>query len=104
MKTKLETIVDEFVQSLCKEAYELLKETAGQTVALSSEQKYYCQFEGVKCYTYDKMYIEDEAVMVDYTVGDGFEPVCYDEYSDELSTFEAYEIIDIVRNIQEFNR
>ncbi len=101
MVKELEQQINESVEKICETAFELLKGIENQTVYFRNEEYHYYSVEYFLTYKYKKMYIENGAVMVDYTIGMGIESFEEDAYTDALSTFELHQIQDIIRDINE---
>ena len=48
-----------------------------------------------------ELYIEDDKVMLKYRIGEGYEPIEFEEYEDELWKFSFNDFVQIINAIKE---
>lgn len=101
MKKVLLGKIDDFHNSICEAIHSLLKTQENNTVRFYNEPCYFYVGDGIICYRFERMYIENGTVMVDFTAGEGFEPYEGERDTEELTSFTTEEIIEIIRTIND---
>lgn len=86
---------------ICKSVYKQLKSKENNIAFFINEPCYFYVVESANRYDFERMFIEGETVMVEYTVGNGYEPCEYKREIDELSSFELGEICEIIKRLRD---
>ena len=92
---------EEFRNSMIEQLYNFVSEKKNKEVLLKSSEEQKIIGNRITTEIYKRLFIKDSSLFVEYDYGEGFEPIEYENVSENIEMFSANEIYEIIVQIEE---
>ena len=96
MKKEILNAFENFRLEIIKKISEEVKSKKNQTIVLKDNEDFRISDDRIVKQIYKSLHFSDEKLTIEYSYGEGFEPVEITEISEELDMLSANEIYEII--------